>query len=490
MGKGKVLLEWRMKEGSMIKLNKKDSKNNFLSSQGFSLIEILIALFVFSATIASVFMMSFGNQTILMNLKIYQDSFAISEFNLEKAKAEGRLDFQSLKSSEKINGGFQENLEVSLLSDYTKEVKSKVRKLNLDLRDVELSAYVSSWKDVLGADTCFRRLSGVEDYEILQTFPLGVLNAVTDIDVVRGKAYITIDSVSSPNFLVLDVSDINNPTPISNFGSGRRLTSLHVAGKYVYLATGSTARQLQVLNIENPENPELFSEFRLPSPSSTTTQSSIFYKDKKIYLGSEKNNWGKEFHIIDVESPQNPEYLGGFMIDTKVNAIALKDNFIFIAVPNPTPLRMLDISDYQNIQSIHSYGTGGLVQHGGQTLAVTDNLLALGRSVQGINPLLNYEEIFLFDISENDLNLRASKRIGLSVRDLILRDNIFIAVGTLGSESKLQFLSTEEESLLDLLHEVELLEKPVALDCEDNKLYVLTSNNSTQNSLIIIGKND
>ena len=187
----------------MIKLNKKSSRNNFLNSRGFSLIEILIALFVFSVTIAAVFMVSFGNQTILMNLKIYQDSLSVSQLNLEKAKADARFNFPSVESSEEIKGGFQENLEVSFFTDYTKEIKSKVRKLNVDLRDVGLPLYVSSFRDALGADTCFRRLIEPENYEILETFPLEVSNPVTDIDVVRGKAYITINSIISPNFLVV-----------------------------------------------------------------------------------------------------------------------------------------------------------------------------------------------------------------------------------------------------------------------------------------------
>ncbi|MEK7552407.1 MAG: prepilin-type N-terminal cleavage/methylation domain-containing protein [Patescibacteria group bacterium] len=462
---------------------------NKKGSKGFSLIEILIALFVFSVTIASVFMVSFGNQTILMNLKIYEDSLSVSQFNLEEAKARGRFDFENLESGEEINEDIQENLEVSLLYDYTKEIKSKVRKLNIDLHEVELPLYVSNWRDAIGGDTCFRRFENSENYEILQTFPLDVLNEVTDIDVVRGKAYITIDSIISPNFLVVDVSDVNNPEFISNnFGSGRRLVSLKVAGKYAYLATGSTARQLQILNVENPASPQILSEFRLPEPSSTTTQSSIFYKDKKIYLGSEKNNWGKEFHIINVSTPSAPQYLGSFRVDTKVNAIAFKEDFAFVAVPNPTPLRVLDTGNYQNIQSINSYEAGGLTQHGGQTVAINDNLLAFGRSV--LSPGPTYHEIFLFDVEGGGLNLKASKRLGFSVRDLILRDNILIVASTLGTVNKIHFLSLDEDNLLDVIHDIDLPGKPVAFDCEDDKLYVLTSNSNTENSLVIIGKNN
>src|SRR3989344_3732739 len=473
----------------MLKLNKKSSRNNFLNSRGFSLIEILIALFVFSVTIAAVFMVSFGNQTILMNLKIYQDSLSVSQLNLEKAKADARFNFPSVESSEEIKGGFQENLEVSFFTDYTKEIKSKVRKLNVDLRDVGLPLYVSSFRDALGADTCFRRLIEPENYEILETFPLEVSNPVTDIDVVRGKAYITINSIISPNFLVVDVSDTNNLEFISNsFGTIKKLTGLSVAGKYAYVSTESTARQLQVVNIENPQNPQLLSEFRLPDISSTTIQSSISYKDKKVYLGSEKHNFGQEFHIVDVENPQSPQYLGGFEVNTKVNAVAIKGDLTFIAVPNPTPLRVLDTADYQNIQSINSYGTGGPTQHGGQAVAIAGDLLALGRSV--LSPGQTYHEVFLFDISGNDLNLKASKSIGLRIRDLILPANILVVASTFGSENKLQFLSIDEDNLLDVIHDIDLSEKPVALDCEDDKLYVLTSNSNTQNSLVIIGKND
>src|SRR3989344_1361453 len=339
------------------KLDSKLKKKKGLFSSacsGFSIIEILIALFVFSVIIASVFVVSFGNQTILMNLKIYRDLLSISQLNLERAKDQVRYNFNELESREEVVEGIENKLEVSWFYDYTKKIKSKIRNLKTNLREVELPLYVSNLTEALGGDTCFRNFENLEDYEILQDFSLGVINPVTDLDVVRGKVYITIDSITSPNFLVVDVSNINNPEFISNnFDTNRRLVSLHVVGKYVFLATQSTARQLQVLNIENPENPQLLSEFRLPNPSSTTTQSSMFYKDEKIYLGSEKNNWGKEFHVIDVENPPNPQYLGGFRVDTKVNAVAIKNDFTFIAVPNPFPLRMLDTGNYQNIQSIY-----------------------------------------------------------------------------------------------------------------------------------------
>jgi len=459
----------------MIKIAK--NSKNFFSENGFSAVEILVALFIFSLISASIIILSFGSQDILANLGTYQNLLSQSQDKLEETKALAFYDFAGVISEENTGGGTEDFLDVSFVYDYTKKIKSRIFKPDSRFREVELFSYVSDWPDSLGADTCFRRLPDAQSYSIVGApFLLSVYNNATDIDVVLGKAYITIATSSAPNFLIVDVSDSQNPSFISNyFSTSRKLNGLHVAGRHAFTATNSQAEQLQVIDVLNPSTPSLLSEYRLPDPSSTTTASSIFYKDKKVYLGTEKHNGGEEFQIIDISDPLDPKHLGAWEADSKINDIVTKDSFAFIATPNPIPVKVLDVSDYQNIELFDYYETGGNPNHGGQAVALTGNFLALGRSISGI-PQPDYHELYLFDISQNSLGFITSKKIGASIRSLILRENFLALTATLGSSNFLQFRSLDEENLLELIYEIPLPGRPRALDCEDDILYVVTEN--------------
>lgn len=442
---------------------------------GFSTLEIVISLFIFSVVASALITTAFGGQSMLSSSLAFQEIFP-------KTKAEIKNAFLFFQNNFSGDYGVQNNevlMEEYLIDDFTKKIITSSQN---NVAKAELFSFVTNRKESVGGDTCFRKLSEAESYSVKNKIFLSEISA-TDIDVVRGKAYIALDTSGMPNFLVVDVDDSENPNLISeNLGTERRINALHVAGKYAFLATNSTLRQIQIVNILDSSNPELLSEYRLPDPSSTTTPSNIFYKNEKIYLGTAKHTGGQEFHVIDVFNPELPQRLGSWEADSKVNNIFVEGDVVYLGSTNPTPFKILNIENPQSVLFIDDYDTGGNSNHGAKGLSLINNLLVGGRSVGLINE--NYHELFVFDISEGNLNLISSKHIGNSVKDLIARENVLVlAAAHAQSRNVIEFRSLEEDSMLDLLHEIDLEEKPTAIDCEEDILYVVSESPS---KLIII----
>ena len=123
--------------------------------------------------------------------------------------------------------------------------------------------------------------------------PINPLLPLTDIEVREGTAYISSDSsnASDPDLFVIDVSNPATPKLISSINTGPGISAITLHGKRIYAAAASTAAQLHVIRFDVLNAPILEKKYKLPLPYATATPplaSSIFYKNDRIYLGTEK----------------------------------------------------------------------------------------------------------------------------------------------------------------------------------------------------------
>jgi len=449
------------------------------STKGFITLEIIISLFIITTVISSLFSVFFGSQYFLSDSETVGELIYRNRLNLEEARALGYRDIETLVSWREQEEHLEEELSVKRFYDFSKEVESRASwNSNFLELSLGLKSFVSDWKQSVGSNTCFRNFkdrSGIEQKGNLDISE----NLSTDIDVVGERAYITTDSSSGPNFFIVDVSDPLNPVFVSdNFGTGKKISSLHIAGRYAYVSTNSTAKQIQVVDVFDSSNPNLLTEYKLPDPSSTTTPTSIFYKDQKIYLGTGKHDGGLEFHLIDVSQPGTPRHLNSWEIDAKVNDIIIKENFAFLASVNPFPLRIIDLSDYFSEAIKVFVSSPSNDGQAGQNLSLVNNFLILSRSVFIRVP--DYDELVVFDISDlpNPI-IKDTFRFGETTRGVVGRENLLAVATTWGSENKeLQFFRPDESYEIGLPESHNLSEKPVAIDCEDNFIYVVTESPS------------
>ncbi|MEK7576362.1 MAG: hypothetical protein AAB482_01575, partial [Patescibacteria group bacterium] len=302
--------------------------------KGSSTLEILIAFAVLLLAMTGVILLSFSNQSSRVDAQTNSEALTKAEGLLEDARATSRKDFDlvtSIPSSQ--DGIYQKSLSVQSIDDSTKQVTSNVL-WAIDNRSlaVHLTTLVTNWLNL--GDTCNPNVSGDWTHpQLLGNADVGQNNGGTDVVVVNHKAYVTANASSAAkhDFYIVNVSNPYNPSlPILNsINTGPGLAAVTVYGKYAYVANMSTVSQLQIINID-PTDPQYLTVlgFHVPGNVGTAVGNSIFYANKKIYLGLTKTPTGPgtavEFNVYDVSIPTSPSFLGGYRTNTLINNIVVK----------------------------------------------------------------------------------------------------------------------------------------------------------------------
>ncbi|MEE9553517.1 MAG: hypothetical protein V3W18_04395 [candidate division Zixibacteria bacterium] len=148
--------------------------------------------------------------------------------------------------------------------------------------------------------------------------------------------------------IVLDVSNPNTPIlagqlPIENYYSWEYFAAdLSVSGDYVYLSGPYHA--LWIVDVSDPSQPALVSEFDLPGNSNK-----IYAHDDHVYLAYEVSYNEGELFIIDVSDPTNPVVEGSLYGFHSIYDIFVSGDLAYIADSN-NGLMIIDISDHSNPQ--------------------------------------------------------------------------------------------------------------------------------------------
>ncbi len=368
------------------------------------------------------------------------------------------------------------------------KAKIDLERMKNDIPNLENQYKFSEYDKEMGRNNCFDKI----DYDISkfniynQGIELGSSNISTDIEVRNGFIYLTADSASASlsDFFIIDFRILDSPRIISSINTGPGISSLEIAGHYAYLANLSTLSQLQIIDISNRNNPVLISSLKLPLPEASSTApnaKSIFYYKNKIYLGTEK--WeGNEFSIIDVSNPYFPVYIGGFETNTLINDIYIKNNTAYLATSDIKQMRILDISDTDNIRELGSFSPSGSLVQEGKVLSFFENRyidkdnnskyteFSLGRTVGGFNNISNHE-IFLFPKERETIPIN-SKDIPGGVYGIVIRPpNIYISTKSPNKE-----LQIFDESLQNKILDYPLGFLPNSFTCDRNVFYFSTAN--------------
>lgn len=477
------------------------------TQDGFSTLEILIAFAILTIALTSVILVTFGNQSTSIDSQTNNEALTKARQQLEIMRALARQDFGAVKNcddssvtkcSDPVDPFYSVRAMVNEVDSFTKQIASEVTySVNLSRpQKVELNTIVTDWSSVLGGDTCNPTLSGNwATPQLLGTADIGSNNAGTDVDVIAKKAYITANSstASKHDFYVIDVTDPNLPNlPIlGSINTGPGLATIHVVGNYAYVANISTVTQLQVIDISSPGIPVLVASLDVTLAGDTAVGNSIFYSNKKIYLGLSKST-GPEFHVIDVSNPLSPAKKASFETNTQVGAIILKNNVAFLAVPDdplsiaPEQLRILDVSQANSgiISQINTFSHPNAITMSGAGLyiSIDGDTLYLGRA--GLNSAHNPEFFSLNITIPNNVTPINSKYTGSSVNAIIIRDDLaFIATGDTNLDFQIWDLNNLGSGTPYGSKNIDPI-SPGGIDCEDNTIYVVQKN---QKAFQIVG---
>ena len=488
------------------------------ATTGFSTIELMIALAILSLVLSAVIVVAFSSQSFLVGNQTTSEAMKLAQGLLEREQALARKDFNLVNPiPETTDGVYASRVEVSILNedednpDYLQKLVKAVVRWKTDRgveRELALNTIIANFTSPHGNNTCNSTLSGdwsepeilnsTTDFKALigDSDPLAVY-PVTDVDSYRGKLYVTVNNTSSNNkdtlfvFDILDPDDIDLDDSTDNSSVAAGLNAVAVADGHVFAASGHGAdfgtctaggncAQLQIFDADNLSK---VADFKVPGVTGTGGQAigkSIFYKDGFVFLGLAKTGSGPEFNIIDVHDPANPFLVGGsYSVGAAVNALQVRNQYVYLASPNAEELTILDLEDLDNVYTYDAPDSAG----NGKSIYLLGDTLYLGRTVTGSNP-----EFYILDNSdpsqiEENNPAPETYEASASVRGIIVRDYLVYLLTT----SSLQILNVTDPDNISDYADLSLSgasgSSESALDCEGNYLYA----SNTNGRLYVIG---
>lgn len=446
-----------------------------------STLEILIALFILTVSIASAIMISFGNQSITIDAGLNNQAINISRKGLETSRALSRQDFSGLVSGSSTEDIYLKEIIVENIDSDAKKIISRVSWKTDPLRPqkIEFTTIVTDAKKIIqsGGDTGGSGLSGNwKNPKTLGSVDLSPGNSATDIDVLNKIVYLASEasSAAKPDFFIVDATNGENPYIVSSINTGPGLNAVDAAGNYAYAGNKDTNAQLQIIDVSDKNNPILIKSFKLPDVSgSGAIGQSVFYWDSKIYIGTKKSA-GPEFHIIDVSNPLSPAALGNREFNADVNAIYVSGDTAYVATSANTELTVLNISNPSNITVSSGYDAPGDSENG-KSLCFTDNKLYLGRTLGGNHS--DHHELHILDVSNSasPANL-GSKDLAADLNDLRIKDYLAF-LGTSDSNKEFQVWNISDPANIFLWSAFNFPQVATGVDYENNIVYISVRSN-------------
>lgn len=461
--------------------------------KGISTIEILIALALLSIVVSAVLQGIWGSQSLAQSSTVASQALWLGEQMLADARDRAYEDFRLLGSTTTTSGIYEKKLTMQIQNYATYAVTAEVSWNTAGIKgNTSLSTLISNWAGEDGSETCSSVVEGDWGHPVLYPVVIGsdvgALYGVTDIDVDRGKLYLTMSNTSGTNknnLYMYDIASSTSPVFLSATDNdatiGTGISAVHIAGRYAYIAraTGPTRGQLQIIDI-SVSPPALVSNFIVPGVTGSSGQaigSSIFYKNGLVYLGLTKTGSGPEFHIIDVSNPALPVWKIGWNFGASVNAIYVRDSYAYVVTPNSEELTVLDISNPAFIHKVSAFDAPGSSGNG-KSLDIVGDELSLGRTTGGT-------EFYSLNTSEplaNPLSFIASQDLGtgggISINGILMRGVLRFLL----TNNQLKIItrtgSTFSEIFSSVLPEF-ITSGGSSLACEGNYLFAASENGNT-----------
>jgi hypothetical protein len=465
------------------------------AKRGSSTLEMVIAFAIITLALTTVVTVLFGNQSVGIDTQTNNEALFKAQALIEAARASSRQDFNAVSSVAPVADGiYQKSLDVQVdpSDSNIKKVTSTVtwaeagRNFLVHLVTLVTNPTVNSCTPTVSGDWTAPQIYGYAD------FPSSA--GATGVKILNGKAYVTSDpsSAGTDDFYIFDVSDAapgkGSLTGLGHFSTSYGLTDVQVVNNYAYVTANSTAFQLLVIDVSDPNNLDITkikAKKDMTPAGDTAVGNTIAYANKKLYVGLTKSS-GAELHIFDVTNPLSPTELGsGYEVNGAINDIVIKNNIAYLATAGPNEVIALNVSDPANPTLVGNYASATLT---GQSLAfVSPSTLYFGRIGGTGNP-----KLLAFDtnnLAAPSWSMNMIKQSG--VFSLILRGKLlFITTSDPNDGLQIWDITNASGSVPPTRHDTSPLNiqqtATAGTDCYGNLLYVAQR---SQRALQIIGPN-
>jgi len=357
----------------------------FSNQGGQSLVEILVALAIFSLTMTAAFQLFFGGQSLSVdnrNVALATDyawegmealrNIRSRNWN-ELTDGSHSLVFQnnewmfaSSSSSESqdlftrtvtIGTGVSEDIKIATTT-VTWQAEQGGR-----LQSVVLVEQLTNWEDLTYSSCKVEPLSGNWALPVsVGSGDLGSGNSGTDV-VVR-LPYVYVSGVASasakPDIFVFDVTNPASPQLVESLdiGSGG-INSIFIKDNYLYAASPNDSKELIIINITDPLN---IAEVGFYNLSGSADGLGIIVFSNIAAIGRE-DSATNELAFMNVINPASPSVISQFVTGGDVNDFAIRDTRLFlVSEESDEDVWVYDIANPANPIFISSYDITGTTE--------------------------------------------------------------------------------------------------------------------------------
>jgi len=457
--------------------------------KSFSLIELMIALWVMTMTTVFVAQASLTLPMAVQDAARTADALRLARFEISTATA----------SSTDIYSG---TLSVERGEDVSRlNMRASVSWKSLFGTPRTLSFFTV--KSVPGIDSvCDPFVSGDWSHPIFESsVPVpGIIAALTSTHTILIVALSSAHSANDATLLFYSVHGTSSPVLVSEFdnASTSRTGFSSVARDDDILFAGSafasdstatckdgiSCAQIQVYDTKAPNGPELAGAFSFATSSTPYAVAaggtpaavrSLTYSGGFLYAGLHKTVSGDEFNILDAHNPANLAWVSGIRVGRTVNNIQIRDRYAFVSTDDPArELLIVDIHDPTHPRVAGTWDARGSTSFGyGATSTVHNGIIRFGRSYTN-----NGSEFQLLDAQDpSHIQLLEEADIGTardpeSVRALLTQDWLTFALLT----HRLLLWNTGTSGTLAPFaassYELPTGSVGISLACRDNQLYI------------------
>mgnify|MGYP001560577443 CR=1 FL=1 len=469
---------------------------------GFSVLEVLIAMAILTLAISAAIMLMFSNQSVALDSDTANEALYKAKTVLEdgRSKTKSHTDFDSIKSitypPDSIYTKKFSVLSVPCMKKTISQVTWSTEVLRPQI--IEVRTYLSDVEEALKlAGECDPVFPTEWDNPYSPT-SVGIGGqGATDLDVQNNLIYLASDPSAPPkeDFFIYQFDPIAvTLTFVSKIDVSDGLMALDFSGGYVYAANEDIAAQLLVIDADPPGGPLVASTASLPD-APTGVIRSVYVYDNKLYVGTqylpcpvcppEQNN---ELHIYGLTDPANPAWLGSYNVNHNINDIVVSGDYAYLATSdNLGELHVYNISIPLSITLADTFDAPG--NEDGEAVFLLDNKVYLGRDR---TPAAR-KDFYIFNIiNPNDVQELGSKNLGLNpgttVEGIIVRGNLaFIALDN--PTAGLQILNISNPgSIVDhtICTTLNFSENSTAIDMEGN--FIFSANRSNDELRVIQDK--
>jgi type II secretory pathway pseudopilin PulG len=266
----------------------------------------------------------------------------------------------------------------------------------------------------------------------------GSLANALDVLVVGSYAYLGLASGAPNEFVVIDISDPQNPTELGGYDVSGSVYDIALIGSFAYLATGDNNEELIILDISTPSNPSYMGSINLGD--NRDAYSIAYIGSGTVLVGKDqsgRNN--RELYAVDVSSPAALAIADSVEVDSDVNSIAVQGDYAYVA-NDGVELLVYDISNTSNISSAGSYDVSGGAN--GEHVYVSGSRAYLSRGINGNGP-----EVYILDISNlGSIDSVGTYEVGNNVSSVHVSGD-YMFLGTANNATGLEIVDISDESL-------------------------------------------